>query len=145
MTFNASWYQYHLNNSSRCMTQYYRCLFSTTRYSYDTSASNLNRSKNSMNSFLFKIDKEAQNLSKNETWTRVLVEAFNINSILAISLTIFFLAILAFGFFFLLKKANFVGERYLKVQRKRFFFLKCKKSDVKEVKTSFNRNFYFEI
>jgi len=145
MTFNASWYQYHLNNSSRCMTQYYRCLFSTNRYSYDTSASNLNRSKSSMNSVLFKIDKEAQNLTKNETWTRVLVEAFNINSILAISFTIFFFIILAFGFFFLLKKANFVGQRYLKVQRKRFFFLKSKKSDVKEVKTSFNRNFYFEI
>ncbi len=100
MTFNASWYQYHLNNSSRCMTQYYRCLFSTTRYSYDTSASNLNRSKSSMNSFLFKIDKEAQNLTKNETWTRVLVEAFNINSIFARSFTIFFFIILAFGFFF---------------------------------------------
>jgi hypothetical protein len=98
-----------------------------------------------MNSVLFKIDKEAQNLTKNETWTRVLVEAFNINSILAISFTIFFFIILAFGFFFLLKKANFVGQRYLKVQRKRFFFLKSKKSDVKEVKTSFNRNFYFEI
>jgi hypothetical protein len=145
MTFNASWYHYHLNNSSRCMTQYYRCLFSTTRYSYDTSASNLNRSKSSMDSDLIKIVKEAQNLAKNETWTRVLVEAFNINSILAISFTIFFFVILAFVFIFLLKKANFVGERYQKVQRKRFFFLKSKKSDVKEVKTSFNKNFYFEI
>ena len=145
MTFNASWYQYHLNNSSRCMTQYYRCLFSTTRYSYDTSASKLNGSKSSMKSDIFRVDKEAQNLTKNETWTRVLVEAFNNNSFLAISFTIFFFVILAFGFFFLLKKTNFVDQTFHKVQRKRFFLLKSKKSDVKEVKTSFNRNFYFEV
>jgi hypothetical protein len=98
-----------------------------------------------MNSYIFGIGNETKNLTKKESYTRVLVEAFNNTSILALSFSIFFFIIFAFGLYFLFKKTNFLGQTFSKVQRKRFLLLKRKKLENVEVKTSFNKNFYFEI
>jgi hypothetical protein len=99
------------------MTQYYRCLFSSTRFLNVTSASILYGSKISMNSYIFGIGNETKNLTKKESYTRVLVEAFNNTSILALSFSIFFFIIFAFGLYFLFKKTNFLGQTFSKVQR----------------------------
>jgi hypothetical protein len=124
---------FHLNNSSKCMLQYYRCLFSTT-----TSRSvNSNTSDTVVTSekFSIAINSKIENASVQKNFEYSNLFMF-VSQIVLLFLFCFLLGI----FLFKIKKSKLSLNLSIKEKSESIEMNKNKK-----INHSFDKNFYFEV
>ena len=121
---------FHLNNSSKCMIQYYRCLFSTRSVNSNTSNTIVTSEKLSI---AINATTEKASAQKNFEYSDLIMFVSQI--------ILLFLFCLLFGlFFYKIKKSNLSFSLSKKEKSK-----SIEMNKIKEIKHSFDENFYFEV